>query len=102
MDAFCYLCFMFVFVMLSCPFLTALLVTCWEGADLLALLCLMFSCVFVTSPYGVSGQVWYLIVLIPDICLLPYLYPDLCLLPYLYIEINKRKYFYLKPQDLQP
>ena len=27
----------------------------WERADLLALLCLMFSCVFVTFPYGVLG-----------------------------------------------
>ena len=40
--------------------------------DLLALLCVVYSCVFVTFPYGVMGQVWYLIVSIPDICLLPY------------------------------
>ena len=31
-----------------------------------------FSWSFVTSPYGVWGRVWYLIVTIPDICLLPY------------------------------
>ena len=37
------------------------------------LLCVMRSCVFVTFPYGVLGRVWYLIVSIPDICLLPYL-----------------------------
>ena len=52
-----------------------LLITCWERADLLALLSVMFFCVFVTFPYGVSGQVWYLIVLIcidPDLCGLPY------------------------------
>ena len=29
-------------------------------------------CVFVTLPCGVLGQVWYLIVLIPNICLIPY------------------------------
>ena len=29
----------------------------------------MFSCVFVIFPYGVLGQVWYLIVSIPDPCL---------------------------------
>ena len=29
----------------------------------------MFSCVFVIFPHGVPGQVWYLIVSIPDICL---------------------------------
>ena len=28
---------------------------------------------FVTFPYGVLGQVWYLIASIPDLCLLPYL-----------------------------
>ena len=50
----------------------SLLFTCWERADLLALLYEMFSCVFVTFPYGVLGQVWYLIVSIPDLCILPY------------------------------
>ena len=54
------------------------MITCWERADLLALLCVMFSCVFVTFIYGVlygvPGQVWHLIVSIPDLCLLPYLY----------------------------
>ena len=54
-----------------------LVVTCWVRADLLALLYVMFSCVFVTFPCGVLGQVWYLIVSIPDLCLLPYLKPDM-------------------------
>ena len=49
----------------------SLVVTCWEVADLFARLCVLFSCVFVTFPYGVLGQVWYLIIWIPDICLLP-------------------------------
>ena len=49
-------------------------VTCWERAGLLALLYFMFYCVFVTFPCGVLGQVWYLIVLIPDLCLLTYFY----------------------------
>ena len=44
----------------------------WERSDLLALLCVMLSCVFLTYPYSVPGQVWYLIVLIPDLCLLLY------------------------------
>ena len=39
----------------------SLLIVCWEKADLLALFCVMFTCVFVTFPYGVSGQVGYLI-----------------------------------------
>ena len=37
--------------------------------SLLAHLCVVFSHVFVTFPYGVPGQVWYFIVSIPDICL---------------------------------
>ena len=37
---------------------------------IMALLCVMFSCDFVTFPCGVQGQVWYLIVVIPD----PYFY----------------------------
>ena len=41
-------------------------------SDLLALLCVMFSCVFVTFPHGVLGQVWYLIVLISDLYLLSF------------------------------
>ena len=57
MDPFSYLiCFN---ALLSVP--CSLVITCWERADLLALLCDVFSCVFVTFPYGVLGQVWYLI-----------------------------------------
>ena len=47
-------------------------VTCCERTDLLALLYVMFPCVFVTFPYRVLGQVGYLIVSIPDIYILPY------------------------------
>ena len=70
---FCYLCFMFVFVILSCLFLVAF--NCLESADILALLCVLFLVYFgviVTFPYGLLGQVWYLIVSIPDLCLLAY------------------------------
>ena len=35
----------------------------------LYLLFVVFSCVFVTFPIGVLGQVWNLIVTIPDLCL---------------------------------
>ena len=38
------------------------MVTFWERADLLALLSVMFPCVFVTFPYGQPGQVCELIV----------------------------------------
>ena len=75
--SFCGSFLLFVFhvchAVLSVP--SGLVVTCWERADLLALLCVVFSCVFVTFPYGFLGQVWwYLIVLILDLCLLPYFY----------------------------
>ena len=52
---------------------SSLVITCWERADFLALLCVMFYCDFVTFPRGVLGQVWYLIVSIPDLCPLSYL-----------------------------
>ena len=48
------------------------MVTPWEMAGFLALLFMMSSCVCVTFPYGILGQVWYLIVSIPDFCLLLY------------------------------
>ena len=52
--------------------LCSLVVTFWERGCLLALLCVMFSYVFVTFPCDVLGQVWYLIVSISDLCLLSY------------------------------
>ena len=42
-----------------------------KGWPLGLLVCDVSLC-FVTFPYGVSGQVWYLIVSIPDLCLLFY------------------------------
>ena len=32
----------------------------------------MFNCVFVTTPCGILGQVWHLIVSFPDLCRLSY------------------------------
>ena len=55
----------------SACFLVCLLQACDHllgKTDLFALLCMMFSFVFVTFPCGVLGQVWYLIVSIPDLC----------------------------------
>ena len=59
-------CVCHAFVSVHC----CLVVTCWERADLLALV--MFTCVFVTFPCDILGQVWYLIVSIPDLCHLSY------------------------------
>ena len=62
---FSYLCYAILSV--HCSFV----IICWERADLLALLCVFFFFFFFffdTILYGVSGQLWYLIVLIPDRC----------------------------------
>ena len=74
MDHFCYLfrvCHAFLSVQCS------LVVTCWEKVG--SLVCDIF-CVFVTFLCGVLDQVWYLIVLIPDLCLLTYFCHDKILL----------------------
>ena len=63
-----YLCYAVLYVICS------LVVTFLERADFLALFCVVFSCVVVTFPFGVPGQVWYLIVLIPDLILSLYFY----------------------------
>ena len=52
------------YAVLSVP--CSLISTNWERADLLAFLPEVFSCVFVTFLYFVSGQVWHLIVTIPE------------------------------------
>ena len=55
-----------LFMSLVCPAVLSvhsiLVVTCWEMANLLTLLYVMCSCVFVTFPFGLLGQVWYLTV----------------------------------------
>ena len=62
-----HMCFLqLVFLMLS-RLHCCLVVTCWERADLLALVGDVY-CTFVTFPCGILGQVWYLIVSFPDIC----------------------------------
>ena len=48
-----------------------LVVTCWKSADLLALVFDVYLR-FVTFPCGIHSKVWYLIVLIPDLCPLSY------------------------------
>ena len=51
--------------------LSFFVVTCWERADLLALVGDVYR-IFVTFPCGILGQVWYLIVSFPDLCHLFY------------------------------
>ena len=61
----CFFCLVFV-IPLYVLVCMCLVVTCWERADLLALVCgvLLWVCYF---PIGILGQVWYLIVSIPDL-----------------------------------
>ena len=64
--------FVFVFLV-RCVFLSVYcspVVTCWERVDLLALLCVMFYCVFVTFPCGVIDYAWCLMASISDLYLL--------------------------------
>ena len=78
--------------MLTC---CILVVICWERSDLLTLLYVMFlphsQITHLTQdtkweifPYGVLGQVWYLIVWIPDLCFLHNFY-----LMYTYAKIDQ-------------
>ena len=48
-----------------------LVITCWERADLLALVGDVY-CIFVTFPFVILGQVWYLVVSFPDLCRLSF------------------------------
>ena len=70
-DHSCYFCRVFVMLLWASVY-CCLVVTRWEMAALLALDCdvLLWVCYF---PIGILGQVWYLIVLIPDLCPLSYL-----------------------------
>ena len=58
------------YIVLQVP--CSLVIACCKRADFLALLCVLFSFVFVTFRYGVLGLVWYLIESIIDLCLFLY------------------------------
>ena len=58
-------CVSHAFASVHCCFM----VTCWERANLLALVGDVY-CIFVTFPCGILGQVWFLTVSFPDLCLL--------------------------------
>ena len=60
-----------MFVMFSCLFVAALWLPAGKGLTSW-LLFVMFNCVFVTFSCSFLGQVWYLIVLIPNLCRLSY------------------------------
>ena len=68
----CFFCLVFAMPLWASVYM-CLVVTCWERADLLALVCgvQLWVCYF---PIGILGQVGYLIVSIPDLCALNYYY----------------------------
>ena len=49
-----------------------LVFTCLERADILAFVGDVYCIFFSTFPFGILGQVWYLIVSFPDLYLLSY------------------------------
>ena len=53
----------YAFASVHCCFV----VTCWERADLLAVVCDVY-CVLVTFPCGILGQVWCLIASFTYLC----------------------------------
>ena len=71
MDRLCYLCL--VFVILSCLFTAALWSPAGKGLTSWFSF-VMFNCIFVTFPYGILYQVWYLIVSIPVLCHFSYIH----------------------------
>ena len=74
--------FCLVFAMSLCASVyMCFVVTYWERADLLALVCGVYCELVSHFPIGNLGQVWYLIVSIPDLCTLTYLH-------YLSFKIN--------------
>ena len=74
MDHLCYLCL--VFVVLSRLFIAALWLPAGKGLTLLHLFG-MSNCYFVTFPCGILGQVWYLIVMVSDLCCLSDFYYEI-------------------------
>ena len=71
MDLLCF-CSVLCLLSLCASVYMCFVVTCWERADLLALVCGV-CCEFL-FPIGILCQVWYLIVSIPDLCTLSYFY----------------------------
>ena len=65
MDHLCYFCI--VFVMLSRLLIAALWSPAGKGLSSW-LSFVVLDCVSVTFPFGILGQVWYLIVSIPELC----------------------------------
>ena len=73
----CFLCGFFCYLRFTVVFICCLVCSlqpcdCLLGKDLTLGPLVYHVFMFVTYQYGVSRQVWYLIVMIPDLCLLAY------------------------------
>ena len=71
MDHLCYFCLLFV--MISHLFIAALWSPAGKGL-VIWFAFVIFNCAFVTFQCGILGQLWYLILSIPDRCCLSYFY----------------------------
>ena len=85
MDQLCYL--YIVFVMLSRLLIAALWSTAGKGLTSW-LSFVVLNCVDVTFPFGILGQVWYLIVSIPDLCPLSYFHTACIVLHLLAVSVQ--------------
>ena len=67
------------------------MINCCERVDLLALLRVVFSCMFVTFLYSVPGQVWNLVYLLDFFCSSIEFYlllsPYICFISFLYLDL---------------
>ena len=88
----CYLCLMFV--MLLRLFIAALCSTAEKGLTSW-LSIVILNCVFVTIPSCILGQVWYLIVQIPDFCHFSYLVGRMK-----FVLIEKKLWVWIEPFSL--
>ena len=61
-----HVCLCYAVLSVSC----SLMITCWETANLLSILCVAFSCVSIALTYDARDQVWNLILSISDLCLI--------------------------------
>ena len=71
MDLLCFFFCLVIAIHFCASVYMCLVVTCWERADVLALVYGVQLCVC-HFPFGILGQVWYLIVSIPDLCTFNY------------------------------
>ena len=87
MNLLCFFCLVFSMPLCASVYM-CFLVTCWERADFLALLCGVKLLVR-HFPIVILGQVWYLIVSIPDLCTLTYLGSHVDLLKLVVVSVSK-------------